>query len=350
MTNEGTRALADLRRRDEGLFGGKSASVGELIANGIPVPPGFALSTTAYQEFIQQAGLTQRIADRLDGLDPDDLEAVRAASAEITELVRGTPFPGHLHDEVAGRYAELGGGDQPPVAVRSSALGEDSAEAAFAGQQETKLWVRGAEQVSAAVHDCWASLYSPEALSYRGRMGSGEAPAMGVAVQEMVDAAVSGVTFTCNPVSGDPSTVAVEASWGLGTAVVGGEVTPDEFRVSKVTGETLHRQIGPKEVEYVADPDGEGVARKEVSAERRDAPCLDEEQLAAVVDLGRRVEAHFGSPQDIEWALARGGEQPSQLFVLQSRPVTTALRPRAPGRRSALELVMSKFGADSADR
>jgi pyruvate,water dikinase len=350
MSEEQARALAELRHGDAGLFGGKSASIGELIANGIPVPPGFALSTAAYDQFIHRAGLTERIGERLDGLDPDDLDALRAASDRIIGLVRGTPFPGRLQDEVARRYAELGGGGEPPVAVRSSALGEDSAEAAFAGQQETKLWVRGAAAVSAAVHHCWASLYSPEALSYRARMGSGEAPAMGVAVQEMVDAAVSGVTFTCNPVTGDPSTVAVEASWGLGLAVVGGEVTPDEFRVSKVTGEVLHRQTGRKEVEYVPDPGGNGTLRKEVSAERRDAPCLDEEQLAVVVDLGRRVEAHFGRPQDIEWALARGGKQPSQLFVLQSRPVTTAQRPQSPGRRSALELVMSKFGADAAKR
>jgi pyruvate,water dikinase len=351
VQGEQTRALEQLRRGDEPLFGGKSAGLGELIANQIPVPPGFALSSAAFESFLQEAELAERIGRRLADLDPEDLDAVRATSTEIVDLVRAVPLPGELRDELDQRYDELAdGGDEPPVAVRSSALGEDSAEAAFAGQQETKLWVRGAQQVHAAVHDCWASLYGVEALVYRARLGSEEAPAMGVAVQLMVDAAVSGVTFTCNPVNGDPSTVAVNASWGLGLAVVGGEVTPDEYRVSKVTGEVLHRSLGPKEIEYLPDPGGDGAVRAEVPAERREAPCLDEEQLEAVVALGRRVEKHFGRPQDIEWALPRDPQHPSELFVLQSRPVTTASRRDSPGRRSAIDLVMSKFGADAAKR
>jgi pyruvate, water dikinase len=345
---EQTRALDGLRRGDEPLFGGKSAALGELIANEIPVPPGFALSSAAFEAFLEEAELAERIGKRLAGLDPEDLDAVRAVSTEIVDLVRAVPLPEELRGELDRRYDELAGdADEPPVAVRSSALGEDSAEAAFAGQQDTKLWVRGAKQVRAAVHDCWASLYSPEALVYRERMGSGETPAMGVAVQTMVDAAVSGVTFTCNPVNGDPSTVAVNASWGLGLAVVGGEVTPDEYRVSKVTGEVLHRSLGPKKVEYLPDPSGDGAVRVEVPADRRDAPCLDEEQLEAVVAIGCRVEKHFGGPQDIEWALPRDPRHPSELFVLQSRPVTTSRRD-SPGRRSAMDLVMSKFGADAA--
>jgi pyruvate,water dikinase len=164
-------------------------------------------------------------------------------------------------------------------------------------------------------------------------MASSE-PAMGVAVQAMVDAAVSGVLFTCNPVNGDPSTVAVNASWGLGTAVVGGEVTPDELRVSKVTGEVLHRSVGAKEVEH--GPEG---ARREVPAERRERLCLGDAELAELVELARRVERHFGSHQDVEWALDRHGA----LHVLQSRPVTAVPKAAAPAR-SALDLVMGTFG------
>ena len=156
-----------------------------------------------------------------------------------------------VRDEVARRYAELAeeaGIDEPPVAVRSSALGEDSQDATFAGQQETYLWVRGADHVCDAVRDCWVSLYSPPAMTYRARLGQapGE-PAMGVAVQLMVDAEVSGVMFTCNPVSGDPSMVAVNASWGLGLAVVGGEVTPDDYLVSKVTREVVREHVHAKD-------------------------------------------------------------------------------------------------------
>ena len=281
------RSLTELRAADAALFGGKSASLGELIAAGIPVPPGFAASIDAEVE------------------------------------------------EIADAYRGLG---EPAVAVRSSAIGEDSAETTFAGLQDTYLWVEGVDAVCAAVRDCRASLDNPEAVAYRKRIGIEGEPAMGVTVQLMVDAAVSGVMFTCNPVSGDPSTVAVNASWGLGQAVVGGEVTPDEYRVSKVTGEVLHRAIGPKLIEY-----GPGGVRSDVPPERQEAACLDETRLAELVEVGRRVERHFGSHQDVEWAIDRDGE----LFMLQSRPVTVVARAERPAGKSAMDLVMKTFGAGS---
>ncbi len=233
---------------------------------------------------------------------------------------------------------------EPPVAVRSSALGEDGEQASFAGQQETYLWVRGAEEVCDAVRDCWASLYSAPAITYRAGLGdSASEAAMGVAVQLMVDAEVSGVLFTCNPVSGDPSMVAVNASWGLGLAVVGGEVTPDDYLVSKVTREVVREQIHAKDVEYVPD-EGGGTVRVAVPAERREAPCLDRAALEALVDLGRAVERCFGSHQDVEWALARGRELPASLYLLQSRPVTALPRREQAPAGSALSLVMGMFG------
>ena len=346
---EHTRPLEELRRGDEERFGAKSTSLGELIGNEIPVPPGFALSATAFEAFLEAGGLGQRIGERLEGLDVEDVGAVRAASAEVADLLRGEALPDAIGAELDQRYAELaaaGGEDEAPVAVRSSALGEDSAEATFAGQQETYLWVRGTEGVRDAVRDCWASLYSPEAIAYRRRMAAeGEPPAMGVAVQAMVDAEISGVMFTCNPVSGDPSTVAVNASWGLGIAVVGGEVTPDEYRLSKVTREVLHRSVGPKQIEYRPDTAGAGTVQVAVSADRQGAACLDDGRLEALLDLAKRVEGHFGAHQDIEWAIGRDS---GELFVLQSRPVTTGARkPEAgEGQRSAISLVMGTFGAD----
>ena len=294
-----TRPLADLRSADEAGFGGKSASLGELIAGEIPVPPGFALSADA----------------------------------------RAEPMPGAVREAIVAAYEALG--DDPPVAVRSSAIGEDSAAATFAGQHETHLWVRGADAVCEAVRDCWASLHGERATSYRERfVAAGEAPAMGVAVQLMVDAAVAGVMFTCNPVSGDPSTIAVNASWGLGLAVVEGEVTPDEYRLSKVTGEVLHRTVGRKHLEYTPGP--EGAVPCDVPGDRIEAPCLEDAQLATLVEMARQVEGHFGGPQDIEWAIDREGE----LFLLQSRPVTTTReKPGTPESRSAMDLVMDTFGA-----
>jgi pyruvate,water dikinase len=290
------RGLEELQAADANTFGGKSASLGELLRAQIPVPPGFAIST--------------------------------AAAEEMTDPLR---------QEIAARYAQLG--DEAAVAVRSSALGEDSAEATFAGQQDTYLWVRGLEAVCAAVQKCWASLYNPEAVAYRERFNIAN-PAMGVTVQLMVDAAISGVMFTCNPLSGDRSMVAINASWGLGLAVVGGEVTPDDYLVSKVTGEIVRETIGDKHVEYVAGDDGP--RRVEVDDERRRQACLAD--LGPLLDLGRRIEKHFGAPQDVEWAIDRAGE----LYVLQSRPVTAvAKKEAAPPAASALSMIFNKFGAGS---
>jgi pyruvate,water dikinase len=277
------RQLADLRAADAAEYGGKSANLGELMAAGLRVPDGFALAGAA-----------------------DDAE-------------------------VAAAYAKVGG----PVAVRSSAVGEDSADATYAGMQETFLWVEGAEAVCRAVRDCFASVHGERARAYREQMGAQGEPRMSVAVQRMVDAEISGVLFTCNPVSGDRSTVAIDASWGLGLAVVGGEVTPDHYLVSKVTGEVVKRTLGDKRVEY-----RRGSEAREVEAQRREAACLDDGQIAELLELARAAERHFGAPQDVEWAFA-GGE----LYALQSRPVT--VRPGsapAPGG-SALDLVMGKFGA-----
>jgi len=202
-----------------------------------------------------------------------DVSAIGAAAKAIDEAMRFAPLPESLRDEIAARYEDLAhatGQAEPPVAVRSSALGEDSEDASFAGQQESFLWVRGVEHVCDAVRDCWVSLYSPPAISYRATRAGGQETAMGVTVQLMVDAEVSGVLFTCNPVSGDPSMVAVNASWGLGLAVVGGDVTPDDYLVSKVTGEVVRRTVSSKHHEYVPDAAGRGTVRLEVSEERRD--------------------------------------------------------------------------------
>jgi pyruvate,water dikinase len=305
-----TRMLSELRRADEPAFGGKSAGLGELLAAGLRVPAGFALACSAY-----------RLARR------------------------HPPMPELVREEITCRYAELGemvGVPSPPVAVRSSAVGEDSAEATFAGQQESVLWVCGGDAVCDAVRTCWASLHSPTAVADRARLGASHGdPTIGVTVQSMVEANVAGVLFTCNPLSGDPSVVAINASWGLGVAVANGEVTPDDYLVSKVTGEVLRERLGTKAVEYVRDRSGAGTARLEVAPERRGARSLDAATIAELVDIARTVERHFGAPQDVEWAIGADG-----LFVLQSRPVTALPERRRPTEpASALSLVMKTFGA-----
>ena len=331
-----TVLLAELRQGDAAAFGGKSATLGELLAAGIPVPPGFAVSTSAYRDFIEQAGLRATIDAELAGIAMDDVGTIEQAADSIGAAIRSAPVPDGLRDEIADRCAELAA---QAVAVRSSALGEDSSEATFAGQQDTYLWVRGDDAVCAAVRDCWASLYGAPAIAYRARLGASDLPEMGVAVQVMVDAEVSGVMFTCNPVSGDPSVVAINASWGLGLAVVGGEVTPDDFLINKVTGEIVRRQIAEKTVRYVAG--AHGAERTEVPEGLRSAPCLDGAALATLVEIGLGVDRYFGARQDIEWAFAPDGE----LHVLQSRPVTVLPQHEpGPAPGSAIDLVMGAFG------
>jgi pyruvate,water dikinase len=306
------RALSELSSADESSFGGKSAALGELLAAGVRVPPGFALSRQAFRLAREQRAMPQ--------------------------VVR---------EEITLRYAaleELTGLREPPVAVRSSAVGEDSATATFAGQQETVLWLRGVDPICLAVQVCWDSLYSVEAVRYREHMGVDQEPAMGVAIQLMVDAAVSGVLFTCNPLSGDPSMVAINASWGLGSAVVGGEVTPDDYLISKVTREVVRERLGAKTIEYVPDASLPGVALRDVPAERATARCLDEHALTALLDVARVAERHFGCHQDVEWAIARTGAPPENVFVVQSRPVTTVAPPAPVTPVSAISLVMARFG------
>jgi pyruvate,water dikinase len=341
-----TRGLAELRAADAAVFGGKSANLGELLAAGIPVPPGFALSADAYRAFVEETGLGGAISSALARARPDDVTALAGASKAIAEAMRFAPLPDVVRVEVAEGYGGLASGEaDPPVAVRSSALGEDSAEASYAGQQESFLWVRGVEHVCDAVRDCWASLFTPQAISYRLTLGSAEEAAMGVTVQAMVDAGISGVLFTCNPVSGDPSMVAVNASWGLGIGVVGGELTPDDYLVSKITGEVVRRTVSTKQVEYVPDPAGRGTIRRDVAADRRDEPCLGDEELGALAEVARRIERHYGSHQDVEWAIARSQPLSDALLVLQARPVTTRPRAATKPSSSALSLVLGTFGA-----
>ncbi len=257
-----TASLAQLRSSDEARFGGKSSALGELLAGGIPVPPGFAVSVDAFREHLHAAGLADEIAAALDGLDVDDTDALSAAavragaavlSAEVPDAIRGEDRR-RLRRGCARRRTRRPRG----VAVRSSACGEDSADATFAGQQETYLWVRGAERVVAAVRDCWASPLLGGGDRLSRTPGRRPAPSRRWASpsSSWPTPDVAGVMFTCNPVSGDPSVVAVNAAWGLGLGVVGGDVTPDEFLVSKVTREVVRRSVSRKEVEYRPAPGG----------------------------------------------------------------------------------------------
>jgi pyruvate,water dikinase len=275
----------ELRQDDVALVGGKCANLGELTQAGFPVPPGFAVTTAAYER--------------------DDIgKALGEAYVELGSRV---------------------GRADPPVAVRSSAIAEDLPDASFAGVQDTYLWICGLDAVHDGVRRCWASFYNPEAIAYREAHGISRG-GMGVAVQYMVDARVAGVMFTLNPVSGDPSSIAIDASYGRGISVAGGEVTPDSFLVSKVTREIVRRQIGAKEIEVVADVEAATTVTRDVAEELRALPSLTDSEIVALADLGRRVEAHYACPQDVEWAIDRSLDE---VLLLQARPETVwSRRPR----------------------
>jgi pyruvate,water dikinase len=309
------------------VAGGKSASLVEMRRAGFPVPVGFAITVAAFEQFGDQTGVSAKVNRIVASADPSSTASLRAASEEIAALVEDVRVPDDLRSLIVRGYrriAEEAGESEPAVAVRSSAAGEDSAEASFAGQQETYLWVRGAAELEHAVRRCWASYFTPRALSYRARLAHGQGAGMSVAVQQMVDADVAGVMFTRSPVTNDPSIVAIEAAWGLGVSVVGGEVTPDEIWVNKVTREIVRCAPGYKQLRYVPDREAGGTRAEAVPEAEATQLCLDDGTATALAEYGVQLERHYGAAQDIEWALTKDRDGVAQIVLLQSRPITVA--------------------------
>lgn len=335
----------DIGLADRPIVGGKGGSLGELTRAGIPVPPGFVVRTRAFELFLAALERAAPVRALVQELPADDLQGITRASERIRRRMAESPLPAELAGELSAALTVLQAGDaQAPLAVRSSATTEDAEDASFAGLQDTSLWVKGAKAVATSLIDCWSSLYSVPSISYRRRRNLPEAGvAMAVVIQRMVDARAAGVMFTRSPTTGDRSVVVIEGAWGLGSAVVSGEVTPDRFVVGKVTGEISVREIRDKHQRHVPAPQG-GVLEQETPAELREAPCLSDEDIQRLREMARRIERHYGRPQDIEWAL----DQQGGLRILQSRPETVwAARDAAPVaevRDNPLHHVMSVFG------
>lgn len=328
--NELARPLTAVRDGDRPAVGGKAAALGELTAAGVLVPPGFAVTTTAFGQALRAADPDGCLLRQVEALPPGDHAAIAAGTAALRDRILGAPLPAEVRQAISASYRALGGRPvrHAAVAVRSSATGEDSAAASYAGLQDTYLWVTGEDAVADHVRRCWASLYSAESVSYRRHHGLPERGlAMGVVVQAMVDPRCAGVMFTRSPVTGDTSVVVVEASWGLGSALVSGDVTPDSYVVSKVTGEVVRRAVAAKLRSHRRGPAGTGVQVQDVPPDRQQVPCLRDEEIRALAALGRRVSEHYGSAQDIEWAIAgeeanSSGAGPGRICLLQSRPET----------------------------
>jgi pyruvate,water dikinase len=295
--------------------GGKAGNLGELTRAGLPVPPGFCLTTEAYRQATADAGL-EEIFDALERTASTDVAALSALAERAREAVLAVPIPPAIAEQVAAHYARLG--SDVPVAVRSSATAEDLPFASFAGQQDTYLNIVGRDDVLDAVRRCWASLWTERAVVYRATQDiDNRAVRLAVVVQRMVDSAVAGVLFTANPVTGRRREAVIDASPGLGEAVVSGAVNPDHFVVDTDEEAILDRRLGDKRLVIRSAPGG-GTEHVELDA-GSDVACVTDEQLLALARLGRRAEEHFGAPQDTEWAIDADGT----LWLTQARPITT---------------------------
>jgi len=335
--------FADVGIADRPTVGGKGGSLGELTRAGIAVPPGFVVTTSGFELFLAALEAHEPVRAKVEALDPGHLGAATRLSEELRRRVIEEPMPAEVEQAIRAAHAELCPHGEP-VAVRSSATTEDAEDASFAGLQDTFLWVLGADQMVARVRECWGSLYSVESMTYRRKQALPEdGVAMAVVVQRMVDAMCAGVMFTRSPLTGDKSVITVEGAWGLGSAVVSGEVTPDRWVLGKITGEISVRDISDKHARQVP---AEGGGIREVANEEAVArqPCLTDDQLMALREVGRKIERHYGKPQDIEWALDADGN----VLLLQSRPETVwsakDAAPVAAATDNPLSHVMNIFG------
>ena len=374
--------LADAAGAGAGRVGGKAASLGELVRAGVAVPAGFAVTVDAFAAALAAADPGGALRASVEALDPADAAGIAKVAARLRSAVAGAALPAEVTAAVSARYAAFSSsgsvcgspsGDVD-VAVRSSATVEDGAEASFAGLQDTYLGVSGAPAVLDSVRRCWASLYNDESVAYRRRLRLPEAGvAMAVVVQRMVAPRAAGVMFTRSPVTGDRSVIAIEGVWGLGSALVSGEVTPDSWVIGKVTGEITARRVSPKARVHRYLPNGPAtspapaagapgrVTVADTPAALREAPCLTDEEIRALAAVARRVEAHYGAPQDIEWAVLDapfGSPAPgaptgsvaaeSRVVLLQSRPETVwaarDVKPAGAPKARAADHVLALFG------
>jgi pyruvate,water dikinase len=297
------------------LVGGKGANLGELSRiDGIRVPDGYCVTTDAFLRIMAEAPEIDDQLERLSHLKPDDREAIRALSAKIRRTIEGIAVPGDLAAAITRPLTRLG--EKAAYAVRSSATAEDLPAASFAGQQDTYLNVVGPAAILEHVSRCWASLFTERAVTYRLRNGIDHHKVqMAVVVQRMVFPRASGILFTADPVTGNRKVTSVEASFGLGEALVSGLVNADVYKVRD--GEVVVRAIAAKQVALQASPAG-GTREQAIAPEQQEQPALTDAQVVRLVLLGRRIEAHFGRPQDIEWCLVDG-----DFEIVQSRPITT---------------------------
>jgi len=325
----------ELGKADVAKAGGKGANLGELVKAGLPVPPGFVITAQAYQLFITERGLSQKIARHIEDLNVDDTSQLQGKAKELQELITGTDMPAKIRSEIIKAYDELSKRDAVKaqfVAVRSSATMEDSEQASFAGMNATFLNVHGKEDLIKKVKECWASLYGGRVIFYRAKKQFFEEPVIAVVVQKMVNSDKAGVMFTANPSNNNMSSLVIEAAFGLGEVVVGGSVSPDYYEIDKATLKLKEARVSHKNFKIVRDQKGENI-RIDLSSKEAEQKVLSEEEIMEIAKLGLKIEEHYGSPQDTEWAI-----EGDNRYMVQSRPITTLIKTGEEiGEKSELE-------------
>ncbi len=318
----------EIDKNDIPVVGGKGANLGELTQKGLDVPPGFCVTAGAYNHFINYAELDEVIRELIRGLDEEDSSMLQEVSKAIQDRINKGNIPADLREEIINAYKDLSdkiGLENPEVAVRSSATAEDLPEASFAGQQDTYLHISGVEELINYVRRCWASLWTARAIYYRVKQNFDHFDvSLSVVIQKMVNSGKSGVMFTANPINNNTNEIMINASWGLGEAVVSGTVTPDEYLINKNSKEVIERHIAEKNIMIVKKKDGVGTEEVKVAdyigEEYVNSQCLSDEEIMVLVDYGLKIEDLYGSHQDIEWGFDKDTKK---LYILQSRPITT---------------------------
>ena len=306
-------AFEGLGKEHVAIAGGKGAQLGEMTRAGIPVPPGFVVLTSAFDEFLEENNLENMIAELLKNVDVKKTGSVDAASKEIRDILSKARMPKNVEKEINAAFGGLGA---EYVAVRSSATAEDASAASWAGELETYLNVTR-DGLLHSVKKCWSSLFTPRAIFYRFEKNLGaKSISVAVVVQKMVDSEVSGVAFTANPVTNDRGQIIIEAGFGLGEAIVGGLITPDNYVVDKAEEMLLDATVNAQD-KMIAKRSGKTVEAK-VPKQTREKQKLDGKTIIELARLCKRIETHYAKPQDIEWAYEKG-----KLYIVQSRPITT---------------------------
>ncbi len=335
----------DCSGKDLLQVGGKNANLGEMLKIDLRVPPGFAVTTQAFDTFLEREGVRAKIAETLSRIPPQDVKALEEAGSQVRELIESTPVPEIIAKAIRQNYrklCDLCSLPNVPVAVRSSATSEDLKTASFAGQHDSYLWVRGEEEVIRHTRKCWASLFTDRAIAYRNQIGwPQDKVTISVGIQKMVNSRSAGVMFTIDPVMGDTEKITVEGNWGLGESVVKGEVSPDHFLVEKQTLKIIEEIVSPKTLCYLRE--GDEIVRMEPPIDMQNQRCITDLELMELVRLGKITEAHYQSAQDVEWAIDADLSFPNNIFLVQSRPVTSSGKPKQSNTDIIIDMMSSLF-------